>query len=190
MRVYRKLLPTEARLFRDHLCRLSPDDRLSRFAGGVSDAAIAEYAARFDWLTGIVIGCFVDGELRGVAELRWLDPGTGWRAELAVTVEEAWQDGQIGTELLRRSIGHARNRGLKSLAMICLTDNRRMQAVARKFSGDLVFDGSQVEADITLPFPTQFTLLAEAMGDSMAFAATWWQHFARPSPPKSARPSA
>lgn len=174
MRVYRKLLPAENQLFRDHLLRLSPDDRVSRFAGSVSDSRIIEYVSRFDWLTAVVIGYFVDGALRGVAELRWLDPGTGWRAELAVTVEEAWQDGRIGTELLRRAIGYARNRGLKSLAMICLTENRRMQAIARKFAGDLVFEGSQVEAAITLPFPTQFTLLAEALGDSVAFATSWW----------------
>jgi GNAT superfamily N-acetyltransferase len=115
------------------------------------------------------------------AELRWLEPGTGWRAELAVTVEDAWQDHGIGTELLRRAIGHARNRGLKSLYMICLTDNRRMQAVARKFEGELSFEGSQVEADIVVPFPTQMSLLAEILGDSVAFAATFWDHVAKPA---------
>jgi RimJ/RimL family protein N-acetyltransferase len=183
MRVYRKLLPTETRLFEEHLCRLSPDDRVSRFAGSISDTAIVSYARRFDWLTGILIGCFVEGTLRGVAEIRWISPGVGWRAELAVTVEEPWQDEQIGTELLRRSIAHARNRGLKSLYMTCLTGNGRMQAIARKFEGDLIFDGSQVEADIHLPFPTQFTLLAEAMGDSVAFAAAWWEQIAAAGKP-------
>jgi GNAT superfamily N-acetyltransferase len=178
MRVYRKLLPTEIRLFQDHLLRLSPDDRASRFAGSLSDIAVAAYARRFDWLTGALLGCFVDGMLRGAAEVRWLDPGIGWRAELAVTVEEKWQDEQIGTELLRRSIALARNRGLKSLYMVCLTDNRRMQAIARKFEGELVFAESQVEADIVLPFPTQLTLLAEAMGDSVAFASAWWEQLA------------
>ena len=47
-----------------------------------------------------------------------------------MTVEDRWQDQGLGTELLRRAIVHARNRGLKSLYMICLTDNRRMQAIA------------------------------------------------------------
>lgn len=174
MRVYRKLLPTEAPLFHDHLGRLSPDDRISRFSGGVSAAALIEHVRRFDWRTGWLIGCFEGGRLRGVAELRWLDPGFGWRAELAVTVEEAWQDRGIGTELLRLAVIHARNRGLKSLYMICLTDNRRMQAIARKFEGDLIFEGSQVEADIAVPFPTQFSLLAEALGDGVSFARQWW----------------
>lgn len=174
MRVYRKLLPTEGLLFQEHLVRLSPEDRLSRFAGGVSAATLVEHVRRFDWRTGWLIGCFEDGTLRGIAELRWLEPGFGWRAELAVTVEAAFQDQGVGTELLRLAIVHARNRGLKSLCMICLTDNRRMQAIARKFEGDLIFADSQVEADISVPFPTQFTLLAEVLGDSVAFARQFW----------------
>ena len=174
MRVYRKLLPTEGPSFLDHLGRLSPDDRIARFSGGVTPAALAEHVRRFDWRIGWLIGCFENGHLRGVAELRWLDPGLGWRAELAVTVEEAWQDQGVGTELLRLSLIHARNRGLKSLYMICLTDNRRMQAIARKFEGELSFAPGQVEADIAVPFPTQFSLLAEALGDSVAFAHQWW----------------
>jgi RimJ/RimL family protein N-acetyltransferase len=185
MRVYRKLLPPEASLFHDHLGRLSPDDRMSRFSGGVSAAALIEHVRRFDWRTGWLIGCFEDGCLRGIAELRWLDPGLGWRGELAITVEEAWQDQGVGTELLRLSIIHARNRGLKSLYMICLTDNRRMQTIARKFEGQLSFEGSQVEADIVVPFPTQFSLFAEAVGDGVAFARQWWaplleKHLPRP----------
>ena len=174
MRVYRKLLPTEGLLFQDHLARLTPEDRISRFSGGVSVGALVEHVRRFDWRTGWLIACFEDGTLRGVAELRWLEPGFGWRAELAVTVEAPWQDQGVGTELLRLAIVHARNRSLKSLYMICLTDNRRMQAIARKFEGDLIFAGSQVEADIAVPFPTQFTLLAEALGDGVAFARQWW----------------
>jgi RimJ/RimL family protein N-acetyltransferase len=174
MRIYRKLLPAEGLLFHGHLARLSPDDRIARFSGGVSVAALAEHVRRFDWRTGWLIGCFDGAQLRGVAELRWLDPGLGWRAELAITVEEAWQDLGIGTELLRLSVIHARNRGLKSLYMICLTDNGRMQAIARKFEGELSFEGSQVEADIAVPFPTQFSLLAEALSDGMAFAHQWW----------------
>lgn len=74
MRVYRKLLPAETGLFRDHLLRLLPDDRVARFAGSVSDERIVDYVSRFDWLTGIVIGCFVDGALRGGGKGRRCNP--------------------------------------------------------------------------------------------------------------------
>lgn len=183
MRVYRKLLPAELSAWRDHLQRLAPGSRQARFSGGVSDAYIDAYCRRVEWLGTMLIGAFVDGTLRGLAELRWLEPGTGWRAELAVTVEDAWQDQGLGTELLRRAIVHARNRGVKSLYMICLTDNRRMQAIARKFEGQLIFEGSQVEADIVVPFPTQLSLLAEVLGDGVAFAATFWDHMTRQTRP-------
>lgn len=179
MRAYRKLMPTELLVWRDHLRRLSAEARQARFSGSVGHAYIDGYCRRVDWLSTVLIGAFIDGEVRGVAELRWLEPGSGWRAELAVTVEDAWQDQGLGTELLRRAIIHARNRGLKSLYMICLTDNRRMQAIARKFEGDLSFEGSQVEADIRVPFPTQMSLLAEVLGDGVAFAAAFWDQVAR-----------
>ncbi len=178
MRFFRKLLPTEGRLFRDHLLRLSAADRASRFAGATSDGVIVTYARRFDWLTGILIGCFIDGTLRGVAELRGLAPAVGWRAELAITVEEDWQNHHIGTGLLQRAAGHARNRGLKSLCMLCLSENHRMQAIARKLSGDLVFEDGQVEVDISLPFATHLTLWAESVGDSLALAGSWWDQLA------------
>jgi GNAT superfamily N-acetyltransferase len=116
--------------------------------------------------------------LVGAAEVRWLKPGLDWRAEVAITVDENSQEQGIGTELLRRVVTYARNRGLKTLYMLCLTDNRRMQAIARKFEGQLMFEAGQVEADLTMPFPTQFTLFDEALGDSVAFAALWWEQIA------------
>ena len=42
----RKLWPTEGHLFRDHLLRLDKDSRRMRFAHGVSDSFIEDYAAR------------------------------------------------------------------------------------------------------------------------------------------------
>jgi GNAT superfamily N-acetyltransferase len=182
MRVYRKLLPSELVQLREHLLRLAPHDRYARFSGGVGPAYIEQHCRKFDWLTGVVIGAFEGVTLRGAAELRWLQPGLGLRAEFAVTVEEAYQDQGIGTELLRRTLVYARNRGLKSLMMLCLTDNRRMQSIARKFEGELAFQEGQVEADIAVPFPTHFTLLDEALGDSVAFAAQWWERFSLTKP--------
>jgi RimJ/RimL family protein N-acetyltransferase len=178
MRVYRKLLPPELGRFRDHLLRLTPEDRQSRFSGSVGNAFIEDHCRRFDWLSGAILGAFDNGELTGAAELRWLKPGLDWRAEVAITVDKNHQEQGIGTELLRRVVIYARNRSLKALYMVCMTDNRRMQAIARKLEGQLVFEASQVEADIVMPFPTQFTLFDEALGNSVAFAAHWWEQFA------------
>jgi GNAT superfamily N-acetyltransferase len=174
MRVYRKLLPTDLPEFRAHLLRLSPDDRQSRFWASVTDRAIADYCTRIDWLHTIVIGCFDDGALRGAAELRFEEMRLASRAEIAITVEGTVQGQGIGTDLLGQLIVIARNRGLKSLIMLCLLDNRRMQRIARHYEGELKIEEGQVEAGIAMPFPTQLSLMQEALFDGAGLAATWW----------------
>lgn len=182
MCVYRKLLPAEIGLFHDHLLRLTPEDRQCRFAGLVSDGRIAEYCAQVDWFRTIVVGCFVDGTLRGIAELRLDDPRLGWRAELAVTVEHERQSRGIGTELLRRAITVCRNRGVRSIYMICLVANRRMQRIVRRFEGELVIAEGEAEAKVALPFPDQFTLAREAIDESAAWFMAWMD-----LPPRAAK---
>jgi len=173
MYVYRKLVPAEIGLFHDHLLRLTPEDRHCRFSGLVSDARIAEYCANIDWFRAIIVGCFIDGALRGVAELRLDDPRLGWRAELAVTVESEWQSRGIGTELLRRAITICRNRAIRSIYMICLVANQRMQRIARRFEGDLVIVDGEAEAQVALPFPDPFTLVREALEEGAAWMMAW-----------------
>lgn len=179
MRLYRKLLPTDLPQFRAHLLRLSPEDRQSRFWASVTDAAIADYCTRIDWLKTVIIGCFEDDVLRGGAELRPDDPRVGWRAEVAVTVEGAVQGQGIGTELLGQLIVIARNRGLKTLVMLCLLDNTRMRRIARHYEGELKIGEGQVEAGLVMPFPTQVSLLQEALFDGAGLAATWWDQLRR-----------
>lgn len=185
MRVYRKLLPTDLSEFRAHLLRLSPDDRQSRFWASVTDRAIADYCTRMDWMKAIIIGCFEDGRLRGAAELRFEDPRADWRAEVAVTVEGAFQGQGIATELLGQLIVIARNRGVKSLIMLCLLDNARMQRIARHYEGELKIEDGQVEAGIAMPFPTHLSLMQEALFDGSGLAATWWDTLSRQALPKA-----
>ena len=59
-----------SRPYRDHLLRLDRDSRRSRFGGGVSDDFIAIYVELARRLDAVVHGFFVDGVLRGAAELR------------------------------------------------------------------------------------------------------------------------
>jgi GNAT superfamily N-acetyltransferase len=173
MHVYRKLVPAEIGVFHQHLLRLTREDRHCRFAGHVSDAVIAEYCSKVDWFRSVIIGCFIDGTLRGVAELRFDEPRPGWRSELAVTVESAWQNRRIGTELLHRSITACRNRAIRSIYMICLVENRRMQRIARHFDGELVFNEGEAEAQVALPFPDPFTVAREALDEGAAWMLAW-----------------
>ena len=76
----------------------------------------------------MVHGFFLNGVLRGAAELRPLGLRLPQQAEAAFSVEKPWQSHGIGSALLRRTLLTARNRGFRMLHMACLADNRRMPA--------------------------------------------------------------
>jgi hypothetical protein len=52
----RKLWPTEADKFRDHLLRLDKESRRMRFAHSVSDSFIEDYASRMAEFGSVVYG--------------------------------------------------------------------------------------------------------------------------------------
>jgi RimJ/RimL family protein N-acetyltransferase len=176
MRVFRKLLPYEIWRLREHLLRLTLADRRLRFFAGVNDDYIDSHCRRLDALRAIVVGFFEDGVLRGAAELH-LASGFAGRAELAVTVEGDWQGNHIGTELLGHAITVAENRGMRTIEMVCLIDNRRMQHVARKFTDRLDVVDDQAEAHLKVPYPTQLSLWQEATMDGMGLMTSWLERF-------------
>lgn len=165
----RKLWPTEAETFRDHLLRLDKDSRRLRFAHGVSDAFIEDYASRMADIGSVVHGYFVDGRLRAAAELRRLGDAWGEEAEAAFSVEKAYQDLGIGSELMGRVVRSARNRGIRRLYMSCLAENSRMQAIARKHEADLRFEYGEVIGEIMPEGPNYFSIMAEAAEDRVGF---------------------
>ncbi len=165
----RKLWPTETDTFRDHLLRLDKDARRMRFAHGVSDGFIEDYAARMTDMGSIVFGYFVDGQMHAAAELRKLGDTWGHEAEAAFSVERAFQEKGIGTELMGRVIRSARNRGVHLLYMSCLAENAKMQAVARKHHADLRFEYGEVIGEIVPDDANYFSILAEAVDDRVGY---------------------
>ncbi|MGE5511097.1 MAG: GNAT family N-acetyltransferase [Bacteroidota bacterium] len=167
--IIRKLWPSESGKFRDHLLRLDKDSRRLRFAHGVADAFIEDYAARMNDMGSLVFGFIVDGEVRAAAELRKLGHTWGREAEAAFSVEKAYQDQGIGTELMGRVIRTARNRGVQLLYMSCLAENSKMQAIARKHEAELHFEYGEVVGEIVPEGANYFSILAEAVEDRVGF---------------------
>ena len=167
--VARKLRPWETLVFRGHLLRLDAESRRLRFAHGVADSFIEDYAARMNDMGGIVFGYFVGGELVAAAELRKLGAHWGREAEAAFSVERAYQDLGIGNLLMGRVIQAARNRGVQLLYMSCLADNTRMQKIARKHEAELRFEYGEVIGEIVPTTPDYFSILAEAMEDRAGY---------------------
>lgn len=167
----RKLWIGETDAYRDHLLRLDCESRRRRFSGTVSDDVIARHAATANGIGVVVHGFFVDGVLRGAAELRPNGSAFTHEAEAAFSIEQPWQSHGVGTELLERTLLSARNRGIKALHMHCLADNQRMQQLARKFEAELSFDFGSVIGEVDPPRSTPLSLMREAMADSHGVAA-------------------
>jgi GNAT superfamily N-acetyltransferase len=117
----------------------------------------------------IVYGFTLDGGVRAAAELRRLGDAWGEEAEAAFSVEKAYQDQGIGTELMGRVVRAARNRGIRRLYMSCLAENSKMQAIARKHEADLRFEYGEVVGEIMPATPNYFSILAEAAEDRVGF---------------------
>ena len=175
----RKLWIGETDAYRDHLLRLDHESRHRRFSGAVSDEVIARHAATARGLGVVVYGFFVDGLLRGTAELRQNGSLFSHEAEAAFSIEQPWQSHGVGTVLLQRTLLTARNRGIKSLRMDCLADNRRMQQLARKFDAEFSFDFGSVVGEVDPPRSTALSLMREAMADSHAIAGRVFEVQAR-----------
>lgn len=175
----RKLWLGEAAAYRDHLLRLDPDSRHRRFSGAVSDEVIIRHAATAEDLGVVVHGFFVDGTLRGAAELRHIGDMFSRQAEAAFSIEQPWQSHGVGTALLERTLLSARNRGVKRLQMNCLPDNRRMQQLAKKFQADLKFDFGSVVGELDAPRVTPLSVMREAVADAHGVVTAWLDAQAR-----------
>jgi GNAT superfamily N-acetyltransferase len=167
----RKLWIGEVYRYRDHLLRLDANSRRKRFGGAVSDAYIRRHVETSIWRQPVVQGFFVDGVLRGAAELRLIAEGSKGEAEIAFSVEEKWQGHSVGSVLLQRTLLAARNRGIKFLHMACMADNKRMQQLARKFDVELSFDAGGIVGEVATPHPTPVSVLRELISEGHSLGA-------------------
>ena len=96
----RKLWIGETDAYRDHLLRLDRESRNRRFSGAVSDDFVAQHAASAGNRGIVLHGFFVDGVLRGAAELRSVGSFFARAGEAAFSIEQPWQSHGVGTVLL------------------------------------------------------------------------------------------
>jgi RimJ/RimL family protein N-acetyltransferase len=148
----RRLLTSETYLLREHLQRLDSDARHRRFGHDVSGDFIDRYAARASDFGNVTFGYFVDGEVRAVAEMRPDILMYRDGAEVAFSVERAFINRGIATQLMGRVMRTARNRGLRHLILVCMPDNAKMQSIARHYGAELKVEDGSVIASLV---PTQ-----------------------------------
>lgn len=152
-----------SRLERDkllaHFLALGAEDRRLRFGLPLSDDSIADYVARIDFGRDAVFGVFDDElNLAGVAHLARAEE----HAELGVSVLPAHRGRGIGAALLERAHTHARNWGIGTLFMHCLTENAAMMHLARKQGMRIAAASGEADAHLALS-PASPASIAQAM---------------------------
>ena len=163
--VTRELTRFEREKLAAHLLELDAEDRRLRFGLPVSDDTIREYVERIDFGHDALFGVFDDElEVAGAAHLARADE----HAELGVSVLPAHRGRGIGAALLERAHTHARNWGIGTLFMHCLTENAAMMHLARKQGMRIAAASGEADAHLALPpaSPASFAeaLLAERVG--------------------------
>lgn len=174
--VLRSLRAEETDLFTGHLARLDPETRRLRFGNPVNDVFLARYADLALSSDAVIKGCFVNGTLRGVGELRFLS-GDRADAEGAFCLEREFQGRGLGDRLFERLVTAARNRGVRRLFLTCLRENRRMQRIADHHGAELSFTGGDVMAEIRRPYADAGSITREWRdeGEAFVFALLQWR---------------
>jgi RimJ/RimL family protein N-acetyltransferase len=169
--VIRKIAAAESLQLQKHLIRLDPESRRMRFGAIVRDHHVKRFIETLNWSTSIHLGYFDRGQLCGAAHLVSFDQCDAPGVEYAVSVEAPHQNAGIGTELTRRAVTIARNRGLRELYMVCLRENARMQHIAHKVGATVILAGIEVEGRVTLRQADPVSIWQEAFDDGTGLVA-------------------
>ncbi len=168
--IIRRLRKCDQALIKNHFNKLDEEILLSRFGVPVQPQGLQDYLSNMFADAAFVFGAFPDPCLRGLGELRLIPDHKHHVAEVAFTVEKAWQDRGIGDALLSRLITVAQNRGIREVHMLCLAANQKMRRLAARHNAKLTLVPGQVEATLTTPWPTPFSMAKEITGEYHAFA--------------------
>jgi GNAT superfamily N-acetyltransferase len=134
--IFRELRPSEHELLQGHLLRLSSESRAKRFCSPFSVQLIEKYCRNEGQPMPIIVGAFIGDTLRGVVELRFDRSRPRNTAELAISVEDDWQDIGVGTRLMEMALRCARDNGIARLEVNFLPLNTAMRRLAWKFGAN------------------------------------------------------
>ena len=150
----RQVRNTDAALLADGFARLSAASRQMRFLGVKKELSAAElrYLTDVDHHDHEALGALDLAGGHGVGIARYVrDADDPQAAEIAVTIVDDWQGRGLGTELLARLSGRARQEGIRRFTALADPGNVAVAALLRKAGARLVRRGrGTVEYEITL----------------------------------------
>lgn len=131
----RPVCKLDAETERAFIERLSPKALHNRFLGLVAHPSddFIEQLTDIDYTNDVALAAVIrDGNLeKFIGVSRYAVDRERNRCECAVVVADDWQNRGVGTELMRRLIEIARQRGLGLMESIDLGDNMEMRQLAR-----------------------------------------------------------
>lgn len=128
-----------------HYRRLSETSRQLRFMGVMKEELLAKWAKSSS--PDIAFGVESEGAYRGILELYITGAG---RAEIGLSVEDAYQGRGIGRLLFRRGLTEARARRLRSVDVHFLRSNQAIRKLCLEAGGDIRATGSECMSTIKL----------------------------------------
>jgi RimJ/RimL family protein N-acetyltransferase len=134
---FRPILPADTARLERMFYRLSPKTLYRRFFTPVArpQAAMLRWLCHLDYRDRLAIVVVISDEIVAVARYDRLDNPD--EAEVAVTVEDAWQKRGLATRLLWRLTAAARERGIRTFIAGVQGENRPMMGLLRVLSDEL-----------------------------------------------------
>jgi GNAT superfamily N-acetyltransferase len=169
----RSLAPRHRVRIAAHLIALQPHDRYLRFGHPATDAQISKYVDMLDFEHDEVFGIF-SRRLELIAMAHLAHPatasakGSSTMSEFGVSVLPQARSRGFGKRLFEHAALHARNRGVETLLIHALSENRAMLKIARSAGAIVERDGSESEAWLTLPPDSLASHVGELVGQQAA----------------------
>jgi RimJ/RimL family protein N-acetyltransferase len=156
--------------YAEHLKNLSNEDRYTRFGYAVSNQSIDAMilGILYNQDQHHIFTYYINNYIAGFGHLAREDDA--W--ELAVSVDKGYQGRGIANELMDHMIAWGKTHGVEVLYMHCITENQKIQHLARKH-GLKSWDrtGHELTARVRLPEPTVLDYTANFVREQSDLAA-------------------
>ena len=152
----RAIRPEDAQRLERMFGRLSPTTIYRRFFTGITkpNPGRLRFLADVDHDRREAVVALHGDEIVAVARYD-RDPADPARAEVAVTVEDAWQRQGLATYLLERLTARARERGIDEFTATVLSENRPVVALAKSMNPSTRVERDGPEASVVIPLRTR-----------------------------------
>ena len=147
-----------------HLKSLTPEDRYTRFCYNIRDEQVDQFilSILYNQQDHHLFTATVDDGIVGFGHLA--REGENW--ELAVSVDSNQQGQGIGDKLMSFMIPWAQIHGVHNVFMHCITQNQKIQHLARKHGLRTVErDGQEITSQVELPRPTAIDYTSEFLNE-------------------------